>query len=538
MARRPGSRREAPSLKVPPSTSRSSWPSGERATRGVFSSRTSSRLLRATLTVCGKPGRGVTACLTDSYPSRRISISCGTARSWSVWSARPAGWPSTSSSASGGRAATFTSPSRGARRTVSSCRTPARRRDGDRRLVVALLRHPDRVLPARLDRELERRLAAVDPVHLDPRARGLAPDDEHRRRRWRRLSRGRRRQGDESDGETLLLPPPLDRDPGPELLVAVGADPDLALPRLRLERGERRRAHRPAVHRDLGSGDTAGVHGEAARQELHRQRDHLPRLARHLDRRLEPAVAVLLGDERVGAGQRHEARGEPRDRPTAAERHRVGLGIDRHAERGQLRDEDGQRARDQQQSREGDRPAARRPPGPWQRPGAPRRVADRLDGRAGRRVLRRESLVAWRGDEDDGRLGRALLGQGQDDEAHAVRPDAHLDPRRTEAQGVAVPQPVGRGEPGAVAEHRGAGRRLHEDLAVGEAQPGERSPAPRHRHRRAGPAQGHREVRGAQGPRAPSLFDPDRGQRASSQRTTIGAVPAPGATVNLRRTSR
>ena len=240
MARRPGSRREAPSLKVPPSTSLSSWPSGERATRGVFSSRTSSRLLRATLTVCGKPGRGVTVCLTDLVPLA-ADLDLVRHRQELERLVGPAGGPAVDEELRVRRPRRdlhLAQPGREADRLlVPDAGAQAR---GDGGLVVALLRQPDHVLPARLDRELERRLAAVDPVHLDPRARGLAPDDEHRRRRRRRLSRGRGRKGDESDGETLLLPAPLDRHAGPELLVAVGADPDLALPRLRLERGERR----------------------------------------------------------------------------------------------------------------------------------------------------------------------------------------------------------------------------------------------------------------------------------------------------------
>ena len=159
---------------------------------------------------------------------------------------------------------------------------------------------------------------------------------------------------------------------------------------------------------------------------------HLPRLSRHLDRGLETAVALLLGHERVRARQRHEARAEAHDRPAAAEGQRGGLGVDRDADRGQPRHEEGDRGRHEQQARKGDRPPTRDAPGPWRRTGPARRVADRLDGRTGR-LPGHEPFVPRRRDEHDRRLGGALLPERVDDQAQAVRPHAHLDPRRPEA---------------------------------------------------------------------------------------------------------
>ena len=387
-----------------PSTRTSACPDAAVIRGGIRSLRACSSLFRVTATDWAKPGRGVTVCLCGRNPSRRISISWGTVIRLSVWLARPRDSPSTSSSASGGRASTFTSPSCGARRRDSSRVLPGGDLDGERRVLVTRLRHLDRERTAGSHDQLDRRLPTPLPVHRDRRARRLAGEDEHRvggnqrhrrhperlaghhreaprrgleglhrearrpapgadrdgqgrgaqgpavdpdrRARRCRLEGDRGAVGHELDVEPLLGAPSLDLEGRLERDVSLGADEDRPLPRRDRDRGERRRAHRLAVHRDLGAGHLPGVHEQETGQALEGELQLLPGRRGDLDRRLEAVVPLLLGHEGVRAGSHQEPRAEGDRGWKALEGHPVGLGLDRHVD-GARGGEEGQQERDE-----------------------------------------------------------------------------------------------------------------------------------------------------------------------------------------------
>ena len=263
----------------------------------------------------------------------------------------------------------------------------------------------------------------------------------------------------------------------------------------------------------------------------------LARLARHVHRRLEGAVSGLRRGEHVATGKGQEAGADPHGGPASAQGHRLRLGRDRHPDRGHPREDADDHGGEGDEPDQQQRARAHAPPTGGLRAGRPRRVADGRDRRAlsGRAL---EALVARRGDEHDGRLRGVRIGERLDHEVDGVRPEPHLDPRRLEAQDVAVAQPVRRGEAHAVAQDGAPRRGLDEDLAVGHPQPGQRPGTRGDRHHRSGAAERHRELRRREGPGAAALLDPERRQIASSQRTTTVGAGDPGAIVNCRLTSR
>ncbi len=396
-----------------------------------------------------------------------------------------------------------------------------------------------RVRPARVEADLERRLAGRDAVHADAGARGVAREGEHGRGRGQDRSglRDGGREGHEGHVDALQDAAAENLHPRAVLLVAGGPHAQLALPRLRLEGGERRRAPDGPVDRDLGAGHSTGVDGEAAGEQHEGQPHDLARLPRHTDARLEPAVALLLRDERVLAGQREESVAQPQDGPSPPQRDRVRSRLDDHGDGGEAREEHRPRGGRDEQRREGQPAERNRPAGPRRDTRGPRRVADRGD-RQTRIGLGRQPLAARRRHEDDGRLGGIRVRERLDDEPQGVARRADLHPGRAETQRVPVAQPVRRLEPRPVALDRAARSGLHEDLAVGEAEPGEGSRARGDGDDGAGPAERDRELARGELADAPALLDAQDDQMASSHRTLTTGAGWPGSTVNCRRTSR
>ena len=387
---------------------------------------------------------------------------------------------------------------------------------------------------AGLDRQLDRRRAAVAPVEADARARRVGREhEESRSRRWRR---GGRRSGKwhERHGERLERLAALDHDRRAVLVVARCAHGERALARLDLEGRERRSAANRPVDLHLGSRQAGSLDRKPPGQRSERVAQHRPAL--HLDRLLEPPVARLLSLERVAAREGDEPGAHAQHGPGAPQRDPIRRRIHPHLDERQAGQEQQHGPDQPQEGEESHHPArhaALRRRSRAERAGRVRDRHDRLHVR-----IREGTFRPGRRHQHHGRLRGVRLAGRHDAQDHDLAVDANLDLGARKPQPVGVAQPVRGREPRVVAGDSGSRRRLHEDLVARKTEPGERARRGRHGDRRARPAQRHGKVPGSQAPLAPLVEDAQPGHKASSQRSdTTGAGP-PGVRLNCRLTSR
>ena len=272
-----------------------------------------------------------------------------------------------------------------------------------------------------------------------------------------------------------------------------------------------------------------GQRGEAIAQCL-------AALAIDHDRCAQHGVTLALGDERVPARTQQVTGPELQARPATLEgdslRRRVDLDLDRRGREDQRRD------RGKRQAREYDGNAPRRPaPTITRARYRPRPERDRLDALALVGACSGEA----RGLRRDRRCGHVAVPAGHDLEHAAPAFDAQFQAACAGVQHVAIAQPGGPRDPGAVVEHaRLVARGLHEELSVLQREPRNR-PGRTCRNDDVAAGTAYRDGKIAGSERAfAQRFAQDQldVQICSSQRITSAGGSRPGAIVISRRTSR